>query len=117
MPWCSYQPRGVTRCAPVLRLSMAMSRRAPPRRFTQGPVHTAQNFREPDCAGSAAYRQQPTLEEAAMARTPIATTEDLDNTTFSASSRLTDLLRGEIGFELSEDELDEPHFDDMDLGV
>jgi hypothetical protein len=47
-----------------------------------------------------------------MIRTPIATTEDLDNTTFSASSRLTDLLRGEIGFDLSEDELDEPRFDE-----
>ena len=29
-----------------------------------------------------------------MIRTPIATTEDLNNTTFFASSRLADLLRG-----------------------
>jgi hypothetical protein len=47
-----------------------------------------------------------------MIRTPIATTEDLDNATFFASSRLADLLRGETGFDLSEDELDSPHFDD-----
>ena len=47
-----------------------------------------------------------------MIRTPIATTEDLDNATFFASSRLADLLRGETGFDLSEDELDDPHFDD-----
>lgn len=47
-----------------------------------------------------------------MNRTPIATTEDLDNATFFASSRLTDLLRGETGFDLSEDELDDPCFDE-----
>ena len=47
-----------------------------------------------------------------MIRTPIATTEDLDNTTFFASKRLADLLRGETGFDLSEDELDEPCFED-----
>jgi hypothetical protein len=71
-----------------------MSRDAPLRRFTQATVHTAQDFLEPDRAGMAAHRQQPTLEGAAMIRTPIATTEDLDNTTFFASSRLADLLRG-----------------------
>jgi hypothetical protein len=34
-----------------------------------------------------------------MIRTPIATTEDIDNATFFASRRLADLLRGEIGFD------------------
>jgi len=47
-----------------------------------------------------------------MIRTPIATTEDLDNATFFASKRLADLLRGETGFDLSEDELDDPCFDE-----
>jgi hypothetical protein len=91
---------------------MTMSRDAPLRRFTQGTVQTTQNFLEPDGGGIAAHKQQPTLEGAAMIRTPIATTEDLDNATFFASSRLADLLRGETGFDVSEDELDDPRFDD-----
>jgi len=47
-----------------------------------------------------------------MIRTPITTTEDIDNATFFASKSLADLLRGEAGFDLSEDELDEPRFDE-----
>lgn len=47
-----------------------------------------------------------------MTRTPIATTEDLDNATFFASSRLADLLHGDTGFDLSEDELDIPYLDE-----
>jgi hypothetical protein len=41
-----------------------------------------------------------------MIRTPIATTEDIDNATFFASSRLTDLLGGETGLDFADDELD-----------
>jgi len=46
-----------------------------------------------------------------MIRTPIATTEDIDNTTFFASRRLADLLRGETGFECWDEELNDPHID------
>lgn len=44
-----------------------------------------------------------------MIRTPITTTEDIDNATFFASSRLADLLSGETGFDFSDDELDDLH--------
>ena len=46
-----------------------------------------------------------------MIRTPIATTEDIDNANFFASSRLADLLRGETGFDCWEDDLNDPHLD------
>jgi hypothetical protein len=42
-----------------------------------------------------------------MIRTPIATTEDIDNATFFASCRLADLLHGETGFDSYDEELDE----------
>jgi hypothetical protein len=48
-----------------------------------------------------------------MIRTPIATTEDIDNTTFFASCRLADLLRGETGFDSYDDELDEPLIEEL----
>jgi hypothetical protein len=41
-----------------------------------------------------------------MTRTPITTTEDIDNATFFASSRLSDLLRGEIALDLADDEVE-----------
>jgi hypothetical protein len=71
-----------------------------------------QNFLEPPAPALRLTGSNQRFEGAAMIRTPIATTEDLDNATFFASSRLADLLRGETGFDLSEDELDSPHFDD-----
>jgi hypothetical protein len=43
-----------------------------------------------------------------MIRTPIATTEDIDNANFFASCRLADLLHGETDLDFSDDELDEP---------
>jgi hypothetical protein len=46
-----------------------------------------------------------------MIRTPIATTEDIDNATFFASTRLADLLRGETSLDFSDDELDDLHTD------
>jgi hypothetical protein len=46
-----------------------------------------------------------------MIRTPITTTEDIDNATFFASCRLADLLRGETGFECWDDELSDLHID------
>lgn len=54
-----------------------------------------------------------------MIRTPIATTEDIDNGTFFASCRLADLLRGETGFDGLDDDLDcadvDPDVDAIDL--
>jgi hypothetical protein len=41
-----------------------------------------------------------------MIRTPIATTEDIDDANFFASCRLADLLHGETGFDF-DDELEE----------
>lgn len=49
-----------------------------------------------------------------MIRTPIATTEDIDNATFFASSRLADLLRGETGFDGWDEALNDP---DIEAGV
>ena len=46
-----------------------------------------------------------------MIRTPIATTEDIDNATFFASTRLAELLRGETSLDFSDDELDDLHID------
>ena len=46
-----------------------------------------------------------------MIRTPIATTEDIDNGTFFASCRLADLLRGETGFDGWDEDLDCADFD------
>ena len=46
-----------------------------------------------------------------MIRTPITTTEDIDNATFFASCRLADLLRGEISFDSCDEELDDLHVD------
>jgi hypothetical protein len=90
----------------------AMSRDALSRRFNGGAVRTAQDFLEPPAPALRLTGSNQPIEGAAMIRTPIATTEDLDNATFFASSRLADLLRGDTGFDLSEDELDFPHFDD-----
>jgi hypothetical protein len=42
-----------------------------------------------------------------MIRTPITTTEDIDNANFFASCRLADLLRGETAFDSYDEELDE----------
>jgi hypothetical protein len=41
-----------------------------------------------------------------MIRTPMTTTEDIDNATFFASCRLSDLLRGETALDLADDELE-----------
>jgi hypothetical protein len=48
-----------------------------------------------------------------MIRTPIATTEDIDNATFFASCRLADLLRGETDLDSCYDELDEPFIEGL----
>ena len=44
-----------------------------------------------------------------MTRTPLATTEDIDNANFFASRRLADLLHGETSLDLSDEELEELH--------
>jgi hypothetical protein len=41
-----------------------------------------------------------------MIRTPMTTTEDIDNATFFASCRLSDLLRGETALDFADDELE-----------
>jgi hypothetical protein len=41
-----------------------------------------------------------------MTRTPITTSEDIDNATFFASCRLADLLCGETALDSCDDELD-----------
>jgi hypothetical protein len=90
----------------------AMSRDVRFRGFNRSAVR-ARKFLEPSAPAprlTGSKYPQP-LGGAAMIRTPITTTEDIDNATFFASCRLADLLRGETGFECWDDELSDLHID------